>query len=55
MVDPLDQVTPDRVVVRDDDREVCVVCGELPAQVGLRCKRCDRALEEERLDRETYG
>ena len=27
----LQQVYPDRAVIRDDDRETCRVCGELPA------------------------
>jgi hypothetical protein len=48
------QVAPDRVVLTDDDREMCVVCGELPANTfGPYCGRCWRAMEEDRLERES--
>ncbi len=47
----VEQVEPDRAVIRDDDREMCRICGELPANSTTfpgRCKRCERAIEDER-------
>lgn len=48
---PLKQVAPDRVVLTDDDREMCATCGEMPANSVLfagRCRRCAQAIEDER-------
>jgi len=47
----LEQTEPDRAVIRDDDREVCATCGELPANSTTwpgRCKRCERDIQDER-------
>lgn len=39
----------DRFTVHDDDREMCRVCGEYPAQrPSGECRRCERAIEDER-------
>ena len=48
----LRQTAPDRVVIHDDDREMCIVCGELPASEGIYCKRCARGLDDDRYERE---
>lgn len=50
--EPLQQVSPDRVVLTHDDREMCVICSELPATEGIYCKRCARGLEDDRYERE---
>lgn len=43
----LRQAQPDRVVIHDDDRELCVLCSELLATEGIYCKRCSAALDDE--------
>lgn len=35
--------------------EPCRVCGEYLTKGGRTCDRCERNLEEERLDKETQG
>jgi hypothetical protein len=49
---PLNQVAPDRVVLTHDDREMCRVCGELPAVEGPWCRRCWASMEDDRYERE---
>lgn len=43
---------PYRFVVADDDREMCVICSELPATQGIYCRRCAQGLEDDRYERE---
>lgn len=50
--EPIRQVSPDRVVIVHDDREMCKACGEYPVQHGMYCRRCNRSLEDDRLERE---
>jgi hypothetical protein len=45
---PIKQVSPDRAVITDDDRELCRACGELPATRGMYCRRCDDSIRDER-------
>ena len=50
---PIRQVSPDRAVITDDDREVCKACGERRAVYGLMyCPRCASGFDEDRLERE---
>lgn len=55
MNEPLRQVSPDRVVIADDDREMCRACGELPVSYPdtMHCRRCERNIQEDRLERES--
>jgi hypothetical protein len=48
---PLNQVAPDRVVLTDDDREMCPVCSEYPVTEGIYCRRCAQSIVEDRLER----
>jgi hypothetical protein len=52
---PLEQVAPDRVVITDDDRYMCKACGELPVAdlSTMYCRRCERQMQEDRLERES--
>lgn len=52
----LRETEPGRYAIQHDDREMCVVCGELPVHyqaLGPYCLRCDRQILEDRYERES--